>query len=177
MAASAASHLGQDIPQRSPLFMAFELGANTWTLGLTTGAAQRARERRMPAGDVKVLLEEISRSKQRFGLPEDTPVISGDEAGRDGFWLHRFFGTPGVQNHVVDSASIAVKRRHLRVKTDRLDVHTLLTMLLRHMAGERQVWSVVHVPSVADEDRRQLHRELVTSPATGGQSQTGSSVR
>jgi transposase len=63
----------------------------------------------------------------------------------------------------VDSASIEVNRRHRRAKTDRLDVHKLLMMLLRHVAGERKVWSVVRVPSVADEDRRQLHRELLTT--------------
>jgi len=32
----------------------------------------------------------------------------------------------------------------------------LLTMLLRHVAGEPKVWSVVRVPSEVDEDRRQL---------------------
>jgi transposase len=56
-----------------------------------------------------------------------------------------------------------VNRRYRRAKTDRLDVHKLLTMLLRHAAGETKVWSVVRVPSVADEDRRQLHRELLTT--------------
>ena len=163
MAAVAASHLGQDSVQRAPLFLAFELGANTWKLGFTPGAAQRARERQMSAGDVKTLCEEIARAKQRFTLPEDTPVISGYEAGREGFWLHRFLVSHGVDNHVVDSASIEVNRRYRRAKTDRLDVHKLLTMLLRHVAGERKVWSVVRVPSVADEDRRQLHRELLTA--------------
>jgi transposase len=64
---------------------------------------------------------------------------------------------------VVDSASIEVNRRYRRAKTDRLDVHKLLTMLLRHAAGEKKVWSVVRVPSVAEEDRRQLHRELLTT--------------
>src|SRR4029434_8832507 len=68
-----------------------------------------------------------------------------------------------VQNHVIDSASIEVNRRQRRAKTDRLDVRKLLTMLLRHMAGERKVWSVVRVPSVEEEDRRQLHRELTTA--------------
>ena len=64
---------------------------------------------------------------------------------------------------MVDSASIEVNRRYRRAKTDRLDVHKLLTMLLRHAAGEKKVWSVVRVPSVDDEDRRQLHRELLTT--------------
>src|SRR5713101_3293057 len=131
--------------------------------GFTTGAAQRPRERRMPAGAVQVLLEEIARAKQRFGLPEDAPVIRCYEAGREGFWLHRFLASQGVENFVVDSASIAVNRRHRRAKTDRLDGHTLLSMLRRHLAGERKVWSVVRVPSVADDDRRQRHRELLTA--------------
>ena len=64
---------------------------------------------------------------------------------------------------MVDSASLEVNRRHRRAKTDRLDVHKWLTMLLRHVGGERKVWSVVRVPSIADEDRRQLHRELLTT--------------
>ena len=68
----------------------------------------------------------------------------------------------GIENLVVDSSSIEVKRRARRAKTDRLDVGKLLTMLLRHCGGERKVWSVVHVPSVEAEDRRQLHRELLT---------------
>jgi transposase len=145
------------------LFLAFELGVNTWKLGFTTGAAQRPRERSMPAGAIHVLPEEIARAKQRFGWPHDARVVSCYEAGRDGFWLHRCLVASGVENLVVDSASIEVNRRHRRAKTDRLDVHKLLTMLQRHVAGERKVWSVVRVPSIADEDRRQLHRELLTT--------------
>src|SRR5919202_2335886 len=69
----------------------------------------------------------------------------------------------GVENLVIDWASIEVNRRQRRAKTDRLDVHKLLTMLLRHMSGEQKVWSVVRVPSVEEEDRRQLHREMLTA--------------
>jgi transposase len=71
--------------------------------------------------------------------------------------------TQGVANCVVDSSSIAVNRRHRRAKTDRLDVQKLLTMLLRHVAGERKVWRIVRVPSVEEEDRRQLHRGFTTA--------------
>lgn len=71
--------------------------------------------------------------------------------------------TQGVANCVVDSSSIEVNRRHRRAKTDRLDVQKLLTMLLRHVAGERKVWRIVRVPSVEEEDRRQLHRALTTA--------------
>jgi len=62
---------------------------------------------------------------------------------------------------VVDSASIEVNRKKRRAKTDRIDLVALLDLLARHLAGStKPVWSVVHVPSVEDEDRRHLHREL-----------------
>jgi transposase len=153
----------QDSLSQATLYLAFELGKNTWKLGFTIGMAQQPRERTIPAGALETLQQEITRAKQRFGLPEDAYVVSCYEAGRDGFWLHRYLVAHGVTNHVIDSASIEVNRRQRRAKTDRLDVHKLLTMLLRHMAGERKVWSVVRVPSVEEEDRRQLHRELTTA--------------
>jgi transposase len=84
------------------------------------------------------------------------------EAGRDGFWLHRFLLSHGVESIVVDSSSIEVNRRRRRAKTDRLDAVKLLTMLMRYANGEDRVWSVVNVPSEEDEDQRQLHRELKT---------------
>jgi len=125
--------------------------------------AQQPHERTIPAGDLDILQQEIARAKQHFGLPKDARVVSCYEAGRDGSQLHRYVASHGIQNHLIDSASIEVNRRQRRAKTDRLDVHKLLTMLLRHMAGERKVWSVVRVPSVVEEDRQQLHRELLTA--------------
>jgi transposase len=163
MARSTTSRIAQDTLPQPTLYLAFELGKNTWKLGFTIGVVQQPRERTIPAGALDTLQQEIARAKQRFGLPEDARVVSCYEAGRDGFWLHRYLVAHGVTNHVIDSASIEVNRRQRRAKTDRLDVHKLLTMLLRHMAGERKVWSVVRVPSVEEEDRRQLHRELTTA--------------
>jgi transposase len=124
---------------------------------------QQPRERTISAGALATLQQEIARAKQRFGLPEAARVVSCYEAGRDGFWLYCTLVAHGVQNHVIDSASIEVNRRQRRAKTDRLDVRKLLTMLLHHSAGEKKVWSVVRVPSVEEEDRRQLHREMLTA--------------
>jgi transposase len=163
MATPVTPRMEQDTLPQQTLYLAFELGKNTWKLGFTIGVAQQPRERTIPAGDLAILQQEIARAKQRFGLPKDARVVSCYEAGRDGFWLHRYVTAHGIQNHVIDSASIEVNRRQRRAKTDRLDVHKLLTMLLRHMAGERKVWSVVRVPSVDEEDRRQLHREMLTA--------------
>ena len=163
MAASVTSRIEQDTLAQPTLPLAFELGQDTWKLGFTIGVAQQPRERTIPAGDIVRVQQEIAQAKQRFGLPADARVVSCYEAGRDGFWLHRCLVAHGVQNYVIDSASIEVNRRQRRAKTDRLDVRKLLTMLLRHLAGERKVWSVVRVPSVEEEDRRQLHRELTTA--------------
>jgi transposase len=61
---------------------------------------------------------------------------------------------------VVDASSIEVNRRQRRAKTDRMDVEKLVRQLVRYWRGERDVWSVVRVPSAEAEDSRQLHRGL-----------------
>ena len=150
-------------PRVSPtLFVAFELGKIEWKLAMTTFGDQTARQCTMAARDRKALTSERTRAKQHFGLsPPTADVRSCYEAGRDGFWLHRYLESCGVQNRIVDSSSIAVNRRRRRTKTDRLDARKLVTMLMRADAGEPHVWSVVRVPTVIDEDRRQVHRELL----------------
>jgi transposase len=147
---------------RPTLYLAFELSNQDWKLGFTVGLGQPARQRKIAAGDTTALKREITLARQRFDLPADAPVVSCYEAGRDGFWLHRFLESEHITNLVVDSASIEVSRRGKNAKTDRLDVEKLLTMLVRYHAGETRVWSVVHVPSLAAEDHRQLHRQLLT---------------
>lgn len=143
------------------LYLAFELSSTIWKLGFTIGYGQRPRERNIKSGDLKALEREIGKAKERFGLPEEASVLSCYEAGRDGFWLHRYLERAGVQNMVVDSSSIEVNRRRRRAKTDSLDVEKLLTMLQRHHGGEKKVWHVVHAPTVEQEDNRQLHREMM----------------
>jgi transposase len=144
------------------LHLALDLGNTTWKLAFATAIAHAPRLRTAPARDLARLEAEIGAAKGRFGLAADAPVVSCYEAGRDGFWLHRALVARGVANVVVDSASIGQNRRARRAKSDRLDATALVRLLLRHHAGEHGVWSVCHVPSVAEEDRRHLHRELFT---------------
>jgi transposase len=144
------------------LLLAFELGERTWKLGFTTGFGQRPRLRQVPAGATDRVLEEIARAKRRLKLADATPVVSCYEAGRDGFWLHRYLVAHGITNHVVDSSSIEVNRRARRAKTDQLDLAGLLALLARYLAGDRRSWRVVRVPTVAEEDARQLHRTWET---------------
>ena len=143
------------------LYLAFELGWNEWKLAFATAPADNPRLRSIGGRNTQALMQEIAKAKKRFGLPDDAPVRSCYEAGRDGFWLHRFLESQRINNQVVDSSSIEVKRRGRRQKTDRLDAGKLLSMLMRWHHGERNVWSIVQVPTVADEDRRQLHRDLL----------------
>jgi transposase len=144
------------------LYMALELGNGEWRLGFTIGLGQKARERSIAARDLVAVKREIDRAKERFKLASSARVVSCYEAGRDGFWLHRFLVEEGIINVVVDSSSIEINRRAKRVKTDALDVRKLVAMLVRYDGGERKVWSVVQVPSVEAEDNRHLHRELDT---------------
>ena len=144
------------------LFLALELGRNEWKLGFATGMGRRPRERVVKAGDVQTLAAEIDRARRRFGLKTDAEVVSCYEAGRDGFWIHRWLTKQGIENRVVDAGSIEVRRHRRRRKTDRLDATKLVTMLMRYEEGEESVWSVVAVPSESEEDQRHLARELLT---------------
>ena len=157
---TTAPHNEQGTTPERVLFMAFELSEKTWKRGFTTGPGQKPRERGVAARNQARVLQEVAQAKQRFGLPESAPVVSCYEAGREGFWLHRFLQAQGITNHVVDSSSIEVNRRQRRAKSDGLDVRKVLSMLLRFHHGEREVWRVVHVPSVEAEDQRHLHRDL-----------------
>ena len=162
---TATHELNSTAPMLPVLYLSFELGWKTWKLASSIGVGQKPRLRTIKARDLDAVLAEIKAAKKRFGLPADAAVVSCYEAGRDGFWLHRFLQTQGVGNLVVDSSSIEVNRRKRRAKSDRLDAVKLVGMLIRWSNGERKVWAVVHVPSEADEDRRQLHRELIALKA------------
>src|SRR5437867_792624 len=159
---TTVTHHEQRNPTEATLFVAFELSEKTWKLGFTTGHGQKPRERTVTARHQECVLDEIAQAKRRMGLPETAPVVSCYEAGREGFWLHRFLQAQGLTNYVVDSSAIEVNRRRRRAKSDGLDVRKLLSMLIRYEQGERQVWQVVKVPSVEAEDQRHLHRDLET---------------
>jgi transposase len=146
--------------RQGTLYLALELARREWKLGFATGVGQRARERTIRGRDLEGLRQEVEAAKRRLGLRSDARVQSCYEAGRDGFWLHRALVAMGIENVVVDSASIEVNRRARRAKTDRLDVNGLIRLLVRWAHGERGAWKVVRVPSVKAEDARHLHREL-----------------
>lgn len=144
------------------LYVAFELGKREWKLAMTSGFGIEPWLRSVGSGDWGGVARAIAQARVRFRVAARTPVVSCYEAGRDGFWIHRALVGRGIQNRVVDSASIEVNRRARRAKTDRLDALKLVRMLVRVCAGERGVWSEVRVPTVALEAARQVSRERTT---------------
>src|SRR5205807_5083669 len=95
--------------------------------------------------------------EQRIAAP--VKIVTIQEAGLDGFWIHRLLEANGIESHVVDPASIAVPRRHRRAKTDAIDGETLLRTLMAWQRGEPRVCSMVVPPSPEQEDRRRISRE------------------
>ena len=139
-------------------YVGMDLSKRNWKLLFGDGA--RRCQLSIGVSELLSLNEAVLKARERFGLPAQVQVVSWHEAGRDCFWLHRYLESIGVENVVVDSASIAVSRRKRRAKNDRLDAEQLLRQLIRYHDSERGCWSVVRAPSVAEEDARRLHREL-----------------
>src|SRR5262245_3572150 len=94
------------------LYMALDFGWDDWTVGYTVGLGQSPRQVSVRIRDLHGLLTPIAQAKRRFGLAADAPVHCVYEAGRDGFWLHRFLQAHGIQNVVADASSIEVNRRY-----------------------------------------------------------------
>jgi transposase len=112
-------------------------------------------------GDVAGLLErfKLLQEKAQARTGKLFPVVVIQEAGLDGFWIHRVLEANSIESHVVDPASIATSRRHRRAKTDKIDGEALVRTLLAYKRGEPRVCAMVRAPSPEDEDRRRICRE------------------
>lgn len=159
--------LGEPTPHPQVLYMALALSNKQWKVVFSEGTSKRRRAT-VKAGDLAGLTQAMQASQERFGGVERR-VIRCDEAGRDGFWLHRWLVAQGIEKRVVAAASIEGPRRQRRVKTDRMDADKLLARLHRASGGERGVWSEGRVPSVEAEAGRRLQREVerLTKERTG----------
>jgi len=144
------------------IFVSLELSRSTWLItSLLPGGSEKMSKHSVPAGDICALLARFSELRQKAftRTGKSFPIIVIQEAGLDGFWIHRVLQNEGIESHVVDPASIATSRRHRRAKTDRIDGETLLRTLLAYKRGEPRVCAMVKVPTPEEEDRRRLCRE------------------
>ncbi|WP_425375537.1 IS110 family transposase [Rhizobium azibense] len=149
----------------SAIFVSLELSRSTWLVtALSPASGEKMSKFSITAGDTAELLSRISilqdRAIQRTGYAY--PITTIQEAGLDGFWLHRVLMNEGIESNVVDPASITVSRRRRRAKTDRLDGEILLRTLMAYTRGEPHVCAMVHVPSAEEEDQRRISRERKT---------------
>jgi len=144
------------------IFVSMELSRSTWLItSLSPGGGEKMSKHSVPAGDVCTLLTRFSVLKQKAfaRTGKSFPIIVIQEAGLDGFWIHRVLQNEGIESHVVDPASIATSRRRRRAKTDRIDGEALLRTLLAYKRGEPRVCAMVKAPAPEEEDRRRLCRE------------------
>jgi len=144
------------------IFVSLELSRSTWLItSLLLGGSEKMSKHSVPAGDICALLARFSELRQKAftRTGKSFPIIVIQEAGLDGFWIHRVLQNEGIESHVVDPASIATSRRHRRAKTDRIDGETLLRTLLAYKRGEPRVCAMVKAPTPEEEDRRRLCRE------------------
>lgn len=115
-------------------------------------------------GDVADLLKRLAELQQkgRSRTGKTYPVVVIQEAGLDGFWIHRTLEKNGIESWVVDPASVLTSRKHRRAKTDKIDGETLVRTLLAYKRGEPRVCAMVRVPTRDEEDRRRICRERKT---------------
>jgi transposase len=150
------------------IFVSLELSRKTWLItSLSPGAGEKMSKHALEAGDIAGLLARFAqlREKARARTGQDYPIITIQEAGLDGFWIHRVLQSEGIESWVVDAASILVSRRRRRAKTDRIDGETLVRTLLAYKRGEPRVCSMVKAPTPEEEDRRRVCRERKTLTA------------
>lgn len=156
--------------EHATVYLAFELSKAKWKLGVLLPGSQKLSRYTIGGGDVVALaawLADMRKKAAADGRP--VRILSCYEAGLDGHWLHRWLAQQGVINHEIDPSSIEVNRRARRAKTDRIDLEKLMRTFLAYLRGEPRVCSIVHVPTVEDEDRKRRTRErerLIKPPPT-----------
>jgi transposase len=144
------------------IFVSLELSRSTWVItSLAPGGGEKMSKHAVPSGDIAALLARLSQlqEKARARTGQVFPIIVIQEAGLDGFWIHRVLQQEGIESHVVDPASIATSRRRRRAKTDRIDGEALVRALLAYKRGEPRVCAMVKAPTPHEEDRRRISRE------------------
>jgi transposase len=143
------------------LYASLELGYKNWLVTSLPPGSEKMSKRDVAGGDAKALLDLLERLRVRAetNVGKPTRLIVIQEVGLDGFWIHRVLEKTGIENWLVDPASVAVPRRHRRVKTDKIDGEALIRVLTAFKRGEPRVCAMVIPPSPAEEDRRRIGRE------------------
>ena len=150
---AVADHTDARVAIRTDLgaiFVSLELSRSKWLVtSISPGAGEKMSKFNIHAGNISALLAHF-RDLQRKAAARtgrDFGIVSIQEAGLDGFWIHRVLEREGIESYIVDPASIATSRRRRRAKTDRIDGEALIRALLAYKRGEPRVCAMLHVPS------------------------------
>jgi transposase len=144
------------------IFVSLELSRSKWLItSLSPGGGEKMSKHAVAADDITGLRERFGELKRKAQARTGRcfPIIVIQEAGLDGFWIHRVLQAEGIESHIVDPASIATSRRRRRAKTDKIDGEALVRALLAYKRGEPRVCAMLRVPTPEEEDRRRLSRE------------------
>ncbi len=143
------------------LHAALELSKNSWLLAIQFPDRDNPSLYSIRGGNAEGLMVKLDAARDHVAkVTGHTPKVTlCYEAGYDGFWLSRFLERRGIECHVMEPASLQVNRKARRVKTDRIDVESILHTLIAWCRGERHVCSMVVIPSIEEEDLRRSHRE------------------
>src|SRR3712207_608496 len=143
------------------VYVAIELSFSSWLVAARLPDTARWRLHRIEAGNTVALLALIaglrSRAATKRGGAGEGACCFG--AGPGGVWAHPALTAPGIAAYVLEPTSILVNRRARRAKTDRLDAEGMLRVLATWLGGDRQVCSMVRVPTPDEEDAKRPHRE------------------
>ena len=112
------------------IYAALELSKNFWLLAIQVPGRDNPSLHPITGGDAEGLMAKLGAARQRVAkFTGQTPTVTlCYEAGYDGFWLARFLDQRGIGCLVMEPASLRVNRRARRVKTDRIDVESILHM-------------------------------------------------
>src|SRR5262249_6673718 len=128
------------------IFVSMELSRSSWLLtSISPGGGEKMSKHSLRSGDVAGLRAHLSRLKDKVRVRTGriARIVVIQEAGLDGFWIHRLLQSEGIESYVVDPASIATSRRRRRAKTDKIDGEALVRALLAYMRGEPRVCAMV----------------------------------
>ena len=154
---SFAHHFEEPTAIRTDLgaiFVSMELSRSTWLItSLSPGGGEKMSKHSISSGDIAALLTRFSELERKAlaRTGESFPIIAIQEAGLDGFWIHRVLRNEGIESYVVDPASIATSRRRRRAKTDKIDGEALVRALLAYKRGEPRVCAMVRTPTPEEE--------------------------
>src|SRR5437763_15510227 len=106
------------------MFVSLELSRSNWLVtSLSPGKGEKMSKHSVAAGDTAELLALFAelRRKAEARTGHSYPIVTIQEAGLDGCWLHRVLQQNGSESQVVDPGSGATPPRRRRAATHGLD--------------------------------------------------------